>query len=377
MTDARYAADGRLLSWRGDALRYDNNGRLVQHGDVTFSWTPDDQLESVSGPALTAQYDYDAFGRRRRATVNGVARDFVYDGHNLLAVADPRRLTVLSGPALGDYHAWIDAAGPTALVVDRLGSVLGYIRDGQPMTGPVAFEPFGRAHGPAAVDILGFAALATDATGIYDVRSRCYSADLQRFMSPDPLTMAAPVHPYAYAANSPATRIDPMGLLDDSADDVKDAVRDLLNGIVDAMITAIDIGLGFGGAQMPFDLGSWLENDSGPIGPIVFGVGMASFGAVHHIASHYPKWWWMFEPLFEKAKLGYNDVANLVPLMEHAGPHPTQYHLWVLMELQAATKGLSGTAYRDALITRLKEIGQWLKQHPEMLRPDGSWWNYP
>lgn len=52
--------------------------------------------------------------------------------------------------------------------------------------------------------------------------------------------------------------------------------------------------------------------------------------------------------------------------------HPDQYHAWVHMELLAATEGLSGRAYRDALINTLLDIGAALKENEGLIMH--GWW---
>jgi YD repeat-containing protein len=54
---------------------YDNNGNLTTltdtSGTTTYTWNARDQLVSLSGPGVTASFQYDAVGRRKSKTVNG------------------------------------------------------------------------------------------------------------------------------------------------------------------------------------------------------------------------------------------------------------------------------------------------------------------
>ena len=52
------------------------------------------------------------------------------------------------------------------------------------------------------------------------------------------------------------------------------------------------------------------------------------------------------------------DAANKVHIPGHFGPHPEAYHQAIYDRLAAATKGLSGPAYKDALMNELKRLGQ-------------------
>ena len=49
---------------------------------TTYTWNARNQLVSLSGPGVTASFQYDALGRRKSKTVNGVTTEFLYDGHS-------------------------------------------------------------------------------------------------------------------------------------------------------------------------------------------------------------------------------------------------------------------------------------------------------
>jgi RHS repeat-associated protein len=51
-----------------------------------------------------------------------------------------------------------------------------------------------------------------DATQLYYLRNRYYAPYLGRFLSPDPVGMAAGINMYAYAGNDPINSVDPSGL---------------------------------------------------------------------------------------------------------------------------------------------------------------------
>jgi YD repeat-containing protein len=53
-------------------------------GATTYTWNARDRLASISGPSVTASFQYDALGRRKSKTVNSVTTDFLYDGLNLV-----------------------------------------------------------------------------------------------------------------------------------------------------------------------------------------------------------------------------------------------------------------------------------------------------
>jgi RHS repeat-associated protein len=347
LSRATYRASGQLRQWTNQKLAHDKLGRLTGRNGVRLQWSPDDHLESVQGAGVSAQYEYDALGRRVKATVSGAVWTFMYDGPNVLTVTGPSGTgLLLSGLDVDDYHAWIDAQGARSLIRDRLGSVLA-LTTGRAIANRVIYEPFGRpAHG--LPEILGFLGRPTDPTGLIDMRARLYSPEVHRFLTPDPLADNAVLHPYAYAGNSPAGRVDPTGLLDDDAEQIKDAIAQMNQDILATQMQALEIGLG------------------------------TSIGAIyqkHHIGTHYKTWGEHLGPLYEKARLGMHSEENFVRLVNHSGPHSDWYHFWVKMELEAATEGLSGYAYRAAFVKRLEEIAAHLKANPGMIHE--WWWNLP
>jgi YD repeat-containing protein len=70
VSDAQYNGANQLTRWAGRTLTYDPNGNLVSDGVNQYGWNAQNLLEQVSG-AVTANFSYDMFGRRRDQTVNG------------------------------------------------------------------------------------------------------------------------------------------------------------------------------------------------------------------------------------------------------------------------------------------------------------------
>lgn len=70
-------------------------------------------------------------------------------------------------------------------------------------------------------------------------------------------------------------------------------------------------------------------------------------------------WTKEFQRFFDGADLNINRATeNLVPVPGHRGPHPVEYHKYVYVTLDQATRGLiPGTpAYRAAVTTTLESI---------------------
>ncbi len=87
---------------------------------------------------------------------------------------------------------------------------------------------------------------------------------------------------------------------------------------------------------------------------------------IHHIATNKNwvstltggPWSPQFEKIFQKAGMTLEDAANKVAIPGHAGPHPEAYHRAIFDRLSNVTDGLSGQAYKDALLNELGQISQ-------------------
>ncbi len=53
-------------------------------GTTTYTWNARNQLISLGGPGVTASFQYDALGRRKSKTVNGVTTDFRSAGQSIV-----------------------------------------------------------------------------------------------------------------------------------------------------------------------------------------------------------------------------------------------------------------------------------------------------
>lgn len=91
----------------------------------------------------------------------------------------------------------------------------------------------------------------------------------------------------------------------------------------------------------------------------------------HHLATNKGRHGWkeMFREIFEKAGMSLDTSKNNLILLEgHGGNHPEAYHMYVWFRLKAATEGLSGEAYRKALVDELNLLKKDLEQNPDFTK---------
>lgn len=79
---ATYNTNNQQLTFGAQTLTYDLHGNLTSDGTKTYTWDARNRLTAITGPGLTASFQYDPVGRRMRKVMNGVPTDFLYDGLN-------------------------------------------------------------------------------------------------------------------------------------------------------------------------------------------------------------------------------------------------------------------------------------------------------
>ncbi len=202
-------------------LGYDDNGNLATKteqgtGALTrYSWDARDRLVRIEGPALTAEFKYDALGRRVSRTVNGVSGAFVYDGRQAIGEVRNGQLaeTLLSGLAIDEVIARYSQTGNRTYLTDALGSVFAQTRADASVVNFYAYSPYGESSStaPDEGNAIQYTARENDGTGLYYYRARYYDPVLKRFISEDPAGMEAGTNVYSYVGGMPTMFIDPTG----------------------------------------------------------------------------------------------------------------------------------------------------------------------
>jgi RHS repeat-associated protein len=183
----------------------------------SYAWDARNQLASLTGP-VNASFGYDAFGRRRAKTVGSTTTNFLYDFANPiqeLSGASPTA-TLLTGLGIDEYFTRTDAGGERDYVADVLGSSIALTDGSGTVQTEYTYEAFGAtmASGGSTSNAFGFTGRETDGTGLLFYRARYYDPRLQRFISHDPLGVAAgDPNTAAFVANEPTMLRDPSGML--------------------------------------------------------------------------------------------------------------------------------------------------------------------
>lgn len=215
VASASYDPANQQTQFAGAALTYDNNGNLTSDGTITYVWDARNRLIAISGGA-TANFNYDALGRRTSKTINGVNTQFAYDGNDIVVEINSGTVGANYLRSLKIDEPFIRQASPgnEYYHTDALGSILALsnMQGGSATTH--SYEPFGKTTitglSPNSFQYTG---RENDGTGLYYYRARYYSVNLQRFIQEDPIGfLGKDVNFYRYAFSNPLRFGDPLGL---------------------------------------------------------------------------------------------------------------------------------------------------------------------
>jgi RHS repeat-associated protein len=197
---------------------YDKDGEPLTLGNATYQWDAANRLTSVTVAGGTTRFAYDGFNRRTRVTrLTGstVTSDkfYVRCGHAPCLETDGTKGNAVTKRYLSE--GVVDNGKPLYYVRDNLGSVRYLVNVTGGIEAAFDYDPFGvrtRIGGLRDSDF-GFSDLFHDSQSGLDLAFyRPYRAPLGRWLNRDPLGETQGTNLYAYAANNPASLIDPLGL---------------------------------------------------------------------------------------------------------------------------------------------------------------------
>jgi len=184
-------------------------------------WNIENKLIEVRKPGMIARYTYDALGRRMSKEVNGVTKQFRYDGEDLIMEMnseDSITANYTFGPGIDNPLMMNRSDKNYYYVKDGLGSVTALTDSTSNIIKEYKYSVFGKI-----VDETGDSTLANPftytareydkETGNYYYRARYYSPEMGRFISEDPLGLAVDNNFYQYTINNPINMVDPLGLV--------------------------------------------------------------------------------------------------------------------------------------------------------------------
>jgi RHS repeat-associated protein len=204
---------------------HDDNGNLISKTDGTdvydYIWNDQNQLVGVELNSTTVvTYEYDSKSRLLQRVEGGTTTNYHWDGWSLFREEKTGVVTEITNYLLpagaierdGEFfYLHGDALSSTQLVTDENGDQVGrfiYSAWGE--------ELYASESVPGILEnrfVGGLGCRRDAATGLIYMRHRWYDAQLQRFISRDPIGLKGGSNSYVYSNNNPVNYKDPMGLL--------------------------------------------------------------------------------------------------------------------------------------------------------------------
>ena len=200
-------------------LTYDPNGNITSDGGTrTFEWDGANRLVAINYTGFTtrSEFTHDGLSRmvkiveKTGSTINST-RKFVWHGQEKLEFRDATDAVTMRIFSQGQHNG----TTPYFFTRDHLGSVREVLSGGGTVVARHDYDPFGHS-----TTILATIPTDMNFTGLYRHSKsnldlavfRAYDPDLGRWLNRDPIAEQGGLNLYQYAANTPATDIDPLGL---------------------------------------------------------------------------------------------------------------------------------------------------------------------
>ncbi len=212
----------------GQSFTYDLRGNLLATGALTYTYDLLNRQTGAEGNGHTAAYVYNGLGRRMAKTVDGVTTYYVYDLQGRVleerGAADQLLARYTYGDGIDEVVAMERGGTTYAYHHDALGSVVALTDGMGNLVEQYDYDVYGAPSiwdgegNPLAQSAIGNPYLFTGRrydpeSGNYYYRARIYSPALGRFLSLDPLGLAAAdPNLYRYVNNNPVNFTDPLGL---------------------------------------------------------------------------------------------------------------------------------------------------------------------
>lgn len=197
-------------------LSYDGNGNLTSDGSRTYVWDDRDRLVQIkSGNTVIARFSYDAMSRRVAKTESGTATTYLYDGFDAVQeMQDAAVNPILTGRGIDQRYARNEASGRTYFSTDLLGSTRILTNASGALVQRYDYDPYATTTQSSAgtTNPYQFTGRENDLSGLYYYRARYYQPGRGRFISEDPIQLAAGPNSYLYTSANPVSLIDPLGL---------------------------------------------------------------------------------------------------------------------------------------------------------------------
>ncbi len=222
----------RLLEDDVYTYQYDDEGNVVRRDHKSngtyeeFSYNHENAVEEVlrktlatDDVILTVEYEYDLYGNRISRSVNGQKEVYLPEGVNVWSdytSSGVKKRHYLFGPEVDEILASHTPNGNRqGYLIGHMNTVIGSYSENGQLESELSYTAFGRQlSGSGIASRYRFNGREYDEElGLYYNRARMYDPHSGRFLSEDPLGVAAgDTNFYRYGFNSPTNFSDPTGL---------------------------------------------------------------------------------------------------------------------------------------------------------------------
>lgn len=224
-----YTTGNRLTAFAGCTYKTDAAGNIVSRKGSspcvqidTLLWTVEGWLDSLKLGSTGVKFLYDADGRLVAKRVNGaIVSWFLWVGGNLLAELGG------SAASVATEYSYYGADAPHAVIkqpsgqrlyarMDGLGNVLALTDTGGSIQSLYNYGDWGASGQPLDGNRARWkgALWMGPEVDVYYMRNRWYEPATGRFLSEDPMGLAAGINPVLFESNDPVNGSDPSGLGD-------------------------------------------------------------------------------------------------------------------------------------------------------------------
>ncbi len=224
---------GNRLLMQGDRhYDYDAFGNLIRERRgraqtlvTEYRYDSQHRLIGLTRPdGTSATYQYDAFGRRIRKTVDGQTTEFFWQGDYLIAESSKEQhRSFIYEPGTFRPLAMLDGKGPKRACpfyyqLDHLGTPQELTDYSGDIVWSAKYSAYGKVTSLelATEDYLNQplrfqGQYFDDESGLHYNRHRYYDPEVGRYLTPDPVKLAGGLNQYRYVPN-PTGWVDPLGL---------------------------------------------------------------------------------------------------------------------------------------------------------------------
>ena len=215
-TNYSHTNANRIQTVGSDSFGFDSNGNNTSKTGQLLGYDVYDRLTQITG-SITAQFEYDANGDRRKSVINNNEKRYVLHTLDMSQVLVETNNT----NTVQNYYVYglglISRTGDSNQThyyhYDFRGSTIAMTDDNETITHKYQYDAFGNILQSEEADLnayryVGKYGVQYETEDLYFMRARYYNPNIGRFLSEDPIWHT---NLYPYADNNPMSYIDPDG----------------------------------------------------------------------------------------------------------------------------------------------------------------------